>query len=281
MSVQRPSFHFPQPASKPLASIKKKLELRASYKASTHRLNAIDGQSVRQCYVCGCSTDRFLPLFKDSTVSEFHRLFRVISSDVDNFYCPHCQCFDRERHLLMYFDTLGLWDRFSGLAILHIAPERLIRQRLKQLDVKEYVMGDLSPSSEEVKRIDVTAIPFPDAHFDLVICNHVLEHVPADSLALAEISRVLVRGGLAILQTPYSSLLANTFQDPNINTDELRKCLYGQEDHVRLYGLDLFTKIQSHGFELDIRRHQDVLPEYDGRRFGINEQEKLILARKI
>lgn len=140
--------------------------------------------------------------------------------------------------------------------------------------------ADLFPATPDIEKVDITAIPYPGDHFDIVICNHVLEHVPNDSLALSEIRRVLKPGGRAILQTPYSSVLHSTWADPGIVTEQQRLQFYGQEDHVRLYGIDLFQKIDTSGLSLRRQAHKDKLAEFDAGYYGVNPLEDLILAIK-
>jgi ubiquinone/menaquinone biosynthesis C-methylase UbiE len=180
----------------------------------------------------------------------------------------------------MYFDRLKLWDAIPGGAVLHVAPENYLRDAIARLAPQEYVRGDLFPASDDLQKINVTAIAYPDEHFDLVICNHVLEHVPDDRRAMMELHRVLKKGRHAVLQTPFSAFLSSSFQDPNINTDELRKKFYGQEDHVRLYGQDLFTRLDGAGFEVMPQKHQVVLEDLDGKFYGVNTKEDLILVKK-
>ena len=202
-------------------------------------------------------------------------------SDFDNFWCPFCRSHDRERHLILFFDRLGAWERLAGAAVLHLAPEKHLAGRIAACGPARYVRGDLFPSREGVERIDVTAIPYADGAFDWVICNHVLEHVPDDARALREIMRVLRPGGTAILQTPFASGLEKTLEDPaGIDTDAKRIEFYGQEDHVRLYGRDLFDRIRAAGFRLELRRHDECLPDVDAARCGVSRDEPLFLCVK-
>ena len=97
---------------------------------------------------------------------------------------------------------------------------------------------------------DATALPYADARFDLVIANHVLEHIEDDWAALAEIRRVLRPGGSAILQVPVAQRLAVTREDPSIRDEEEREDAFGQWDHVRLYGLDYPQRLEKAGFEV-------------------------------
>lgn len=246
--------------------------MRRKYNASGNR---------HCCYICAQPVRRFRPFRNGwNGVSPFIRELTLIGSDVENFSCPHCSCQDRERHLFMYFDQLGLWDKMTGGKILHFAPERHLMTRIAQQQPHTYIKADLYPSSPDIERVDVTKIPFDDDSFDVIICNHVLEHVPEDMRALDELFRILRPGGFAVLQTPYSDLLENSFCDPSINTDELRNRFFGQQDHVRVYGRDLFQRIRQAGFQLQVRTHGDILPNFDSSLYGVNQREDLILAAK-
>jgi SAM-dependent methyltransferase len=131
-----------------------------------------------------------------------------------------------------------------------------------------------------VVKADMEAMPFADAAFDLVIANHVLEHVDDERKALGEVARVLAPGGFAILQTPYSARLHATWRDPGIDTPEARLQAYGQEDHVRLFGRDIFERIASAGFESHVRRHAELLGDVDPGVAGVNAAEPFFLFRK-
>jgi len=251
-------------------------ERRARLELRANRLG-----TRRRCYVCNERFDHFYSARGGSAaIPAFLLAVGVIGSDMDNFSCPYCQSFDRERHLCMYFDQLGLWDTIRKGAVLHIAPEGRLREAITRLKPREYVQGDISPMNPEVQRIDVTAINYPDEHFDTIICNHVLEHVPDDRRAMKELHRVLKRGGWAVMQVPFSTLLAHSFEDPNINSDALRNTFYGQEDHVRLYGQDLFERLREAGFGVELRNHETVLGDLDPQVYGVNPREDLILLTK-
>jgi hypothetical protein len=104
--------------------------------------------------------------------------------------------------------------------------------------------------------------------------------VADDLRALKEIGRVLVQGGVAILQTPYSRLLHRTWEDAGIVGDDVRLQAYGQEDHVRLYGRDIFERFAVRPLVPEIGRHDSLLPDVDSDRFGVNADEPLFLYRK-
>jgi ubiquinone/menaquinone biosynthesis C-methylase UbiE len=142
------------------------------------------------------------------------------------------------------------------------------------------VKGDLYPTSKDIEAIDMLAIDYPSESFDFVIANHVLEHVDDDLVALSELRRVLKAGGYAILQTPYSSKLTQTFSDPGIDSNSARYQAYGQEDHVRLYGGDIFARIESAGFKSRVATHEEKLADIDPLKFGVNEKEPFFLFER-
>jgi SAM-dependent methyltransferase len=235
-----------------------------------------------QCYCCKVRFRRFHP-YRQGLKSRpaFLRLLESVGSDVENFRCPFCGSNDRERHLLLYFDRLKLWPRLAGAVILHFVPERNLALRIEACRPGKYIRADLAPRTPDVQPVDITAIPFAGEYFDTVIANHVLEHVREDRRALAEIHRVLKPGGSAVLQTPFSRVLRRTLEDPGINTDRLRHGVYGQEDHVRLYGLDLMERIAAAGFRLKTCLHNEAATREEARLFGMNAQEELMLVQKV
>ncbi|MDR7097745.1 SAM-dependent methyltransferase [Lysobacter niabensis] len=233
----------------------------------------------RRCIMCGHAVWKFMPYRHDCDAGLMQAL-GVIGSDVKNFECPRCGAHDRERHLLMYLQASGLLAALPTMRILHFAPERHLSRRIAASAPIGYIRCDLYPASEEIERVDIEAMPFDDGAFDLVIANHVLEHVEDDSRALAEIYRVLKPGGAAILQTPYSSILHRTWSDPGIIADEARRQAYGQEDHVRLFGRDIFERFSSSGLGACIATHDELLAGRDARMLGVNPSEPFFLFRR-
>jgi SAM-dependent methyltransferase len=112
----------------------------------------------------------------------------------------------------------------------------------------EYVNADLYHPAMKV--MDITAIDLPDQSKTLIWCSHVLEHIPDDITALSEMYRVLEPGGLLVLQIPISG--DTTLEDDSIITDAGRLEKFLQEDHVRLYGTDITSRIERVGFECQI-----------------------------
>jgi SAM-dependent methyltransferase len=204
----------------------------------------------------------------------------VVGSDLDNYECPKCGATDRERHLQLYCIHTGLEKQIAGAKILHFAPERHFSKFVQNAGPAQYIKADLYPTSADVQKVDMLEMPFQDESFDIVIANHVLEHVGDDRAALREIRRVLRQGGSAILQTPFGSVLHETLEDEGITSDFLREFLYGQVDHVRLYGRNIFDVFASAGFSPAVIRHDDVLSNIDAVMSGVNAREPFFLFKR-
>lgn len=238
-------------------------------------------RSRKHCVVCDQSVGDFLSYSGGwSAVPLLIRALDVVGSDPDHFECPRCGAHDRERHLLLYMKVTGLLDGLSGKDILHVAPERHLAPAIAEARPRTYLKGDLHPTAQDVKRIDLMAISCGAESFDLVIANHVLEHVADDRVAVQEIFRVLRPGGHAILQTPFSAMLHHTWSDPGIDTDIGRLHAYGQEDHVRLFGRDIFARFAESGLVPCIAAHEDLLADFDAVRYGVNPREPFFLLRR-
>lgn len=236
---------------------------------------------LRECVLCNNSLYSFIPYRGGKEfVPPLMNALGVVGSDVEQFQCPWCGSHDRERHLFMYMNALGFLPTMSGLSVLHFAPELRLSPKILSANPQRYVRCDLYPKSPDVMKVDMLCMPFESVCFDLVIVNHVLEHVSDDRKALAEIVRVLKPGGCAILQTPFSSKLCHTWSDSGIGNDEARLQAYGQEDHVRLYGLDIFERFQQAGLKSSVKSHHETLPNIDSARFGVNEAEPFFLFYK-
>lgn len=160
-----------------------------------------------------------------------------------DFRCPNCSSRPRDRQIALYFVANGI--KLRGKHILHIAPEWPLFRQLK--NEPGYVGGDIIKRRNANAVVDVTNIHFPDAHFDLLICNHVLEHVPDDHKALSETYRVLKRGGLAIFSVPMSKA-AKTWEPPAGMPPAEVERICGW-DHKRYYGQDFGQRLASAGFE--------------------------------
>lgn len=261
-----------------------KLLLRALLgRAARH---ALSGPLLGNAYCAMCERPfgRFLPYtprgLKPWQPPPLMLALDVVGSDTSRFSCPRCLSHDRERHLLLYLKACGIMQQLPSLRILHIAPEPNLWRLIAASAPQRYVMGDLFPDAPEIEQMDLLALPFAEGSFDLVIANHVLEHVADDLAALREIRRTLSPGGHAILQTPYSPVLERTFEDRGIATPAARLQAYGQEDHVRLHGRDIFQRFASVGLLACCRSHDEALPRVDAARYGVNGREPFFLFWK-
>lgn len=234
---------------------------------------------LKKCYICGEEFEKFYKYYINNTTRNAASYFQLIGSDTENYGCYYCKANDRERHLFMFFDKLNIWEKFKDSRILHIAPEFHLMRRIEKLVPLEYVKGDFNPK-EGLLKIDITEIQYSDNYFDAIICNHVLEHVNDYFRAIKELARVLKPKGFAILQTPYSVLLFNNFEDPGINTPELKFVFYGQEDHARIISKrQLFEDLENY-FSLNIVRNDSLFNESENIKYGINKDEDLVMVIK-
>lgn len=156
-----------------------------------------------------------------------------------------------ERHRLLWLYLKNETDFFtSKKKVLHFAPEQAFYKRFRELKNLDYTTTDLLSPLADVKA-DICNLPFKDNSYDIILCNHVLEHIPDDTKAMQELYRVLKPNGMAILQIPQDLNRAQTFEDNTITDKKERAKIFGQYDHVRIYGLDYFDKLRSIGFKVE------------------------------
>lgn len=153
-----------------------------------------------------------------------------------------------ERHRLLWLYLKYKTDFFTAKKkVLHMAPEQCFLPIFKKMDNLDYTTADLYSPIVDVKA-DILDLPFEDNSFDVVFCNHVLEHIEDDAKAMRELYRVLKPEGMGIFQVPQDLSLDNTYEDFSITSEEERKKHFGQYDHVRIYGKDYFDRLQKVGF---------------------------------
>ena len=174
-----------------------------------------------------------------------------------------------ERHRLMWLylrEETDFFTKDNQQNVLHIAPEQCFYKRFRKQKNLEYITSDLDSPLADV-RADICNLPFEDNEFDVIFCNHVLEHIPDDKKAMAELYRVMKPGGWGIFQVPQDINRKETFEDDSITNKEERTRIFGQYDHVRVYGLDYFDRLREAGFtvkEIDYTKKiaPDLLERY-------------------
>jgi len=167
----------------------------------------------------------------------------------DNVLSPSTLSLERHRLLWLYLQNET--DFFSAKKkVLHFAPEQCFLKRFRKLDNLNYTTTDLLSPIADVKA-DICDLPFEDNSYDTILCNHVLEHIPDDSKAMKELFRVLKPGGYGIFQIPQDLNRETTFEDNTITDKAERAKVFGQYDHVRVYGRDYFKKLRSIGFKVE------------------------------
>ncbi len=185
-----------------------------------------------------------------------------------------------ERHRLLWLYLKKETDFFSApLKILHFAPEQAFYKRFRKLKNLDYTTTDLNSPLADVKA-DICNLPFENETFDVILCNHVLEHIPDDTKAMSEMHRVLKKGGWGIFQIPQDLKRDKTFEDDTITDKKERTKIFGQYDHVRIYGRDYFDKLRSVGFTVEEVDYTASLPASDIERYRLAKGEIIPLVRK-
>jgi SAM-dependent methyltransferase len=196
------------------------------------------------------------------------RAFRPRSGRPDA-RCPRCNSYERHRVLWLWLrDSAGILD--AQLDVLHIAPETFFESRLREQPNLSYTGGDLFPIGDQV-RVDLNDIQFSDGSFDVVICNHVLDEIPDDRRAIAEIHRVLRPGGRLITQTPVEPGRETTFEDPTLSAEERRRVFHTADD-VRIYGRDFLDRLAEPGFDVTVIDYVAELDEATVKRYALAEE---------
>lgn len=185
-----------------------------------------------------------------------------------------------ERHRLLWLYLKNETSFFTDqLKVLHFAPEQAFYKRFKNVINIDYVTTDLKSPLAAVKA-DICNLPFKDNLFDVILCNHVLEHIPDDTKAMKELYRVMRPGGWGIFQVPQDLNLKNTFEDHTITNKKERTKIFGQYDHVRIYGRDYFDKLRSVGFDLEEVDYTTTFSNEDLKLYSLAKGEIIPLVKK-
>ena len=185
-----------------------------------------------------------------------------------------------ERHRLLWLYLKNETKFFNTKNnILHIAPEQCYYNIFKK-HFNNYYTADLNSPLAEYK-VDICKMPFGDDQFDFILCNHVLEHVYDDDLAIKELQRVLKINGVAILQVPIKVELNKTIDGRKIKDPKIRNKMFGQYDHLRTYGKDFFDKIEKHGFRVQRVVYCDYLTDDQIKKYGLVKDEIIPVCIKV
>ena len=256
--------------------------VRRVFHSSVRRIRSVIFYGTRfYCPLCGHRLRHFRPGGSHLPQLKHHKLIGL--GFREHRECPVCLATDKERH-----QFLCISEHLAALSdvrvrLLHIAPEPNPRRLLEASPRIDYVSGDLSSPRVDVQ-LDVRRIPYGDVTFDAIICSHVLEHVLEDRQAMAELCRVLKPGGWAILQVPVALSLETTLEAPEAQSGREREALFGQSDHVRLYGRDYrrdyVTRLRAEGFDVELYNYATARGVKAAHRHGLIIDEDVYICRK-
>ena len=188
--------------------------------------------------------------------------------------------FSLERHRLLWLYLKNETDFYSRkIKLLHFAPEQAFYKRFKKLSNIDYDTIDLDSPIAKIKA-DICNLPIKDNTYDFILCNHVLEHVLEDKKAINELYRVLKKGGIGIFQVPIDMKREKTFQDNSITNKKERNKIFGQYDHVRVYGIDYFMKLKNAGFKVEEIDYTKSLSNTEINRYSIAKGEIIPVCTK-
>lgn len=194
--------------------------------------------------------------------------------------CPGCGSLERHRLFWLYLENeTDLFSRPQRL--LDFAPSYSLRHRFLQQSNIQYLSTDLLQEDVDIQ-MDITNILFKDNLFDVIICSHVLEHVPDDLAAMREIYRVLNPTGWALIQVPLDDTKDVTVEDPTVISPLQRKQVFGQEDHVRLYGKDFVARLEKAGFTVTVLDYAEKFSRQQRGLYGLefDRDRKIYICSK-
>ena len=223
----------------------------------------------KECPVCGCRRRKFLP-------------YGYVEPR-ENALCPNCLAL--ERHRLLWLWLLRESDLGRGAValprLLHIAPEVTLMRKLRKMYASipdRYVTADLESPLADM-HFDIQHIPLADESFDVVIANHIMEHVEDDHQAMCELYRILKKGGWGVILSPIDESRAETFEDDSITDEKERTRIFGQYDHRRIYGRDYAERLRGAGFEVEVIDYTQQFSHKEQALFALPD-EKLYIVWK-
>lgn len=254
-----------------LNTIPRPLLIRLSYVArpvlafflkGNNFIDPIDGKGFRSFLPYGYGNQRNNVLSPSTLSLERHRLLWLYLKNETNFFSADTETSSAQRK-----------------KVLHFAPEQCFLKRFKNLKHIDYTTTDLESPIADVKA-DICNLPFENDSYDVILCNHVLEHIPDDTKAMQELFRVLKPGGYGVFQIPQDLNRDVTFEDHTITDKKERAKIFGQYDHVRVYGRDYFDKLRSIGFKVDEVDYTTQIPEDDVIKYCLAQGEIIPVVSK-
>jgi SAM-dependent methyltransferase len=196
-----------------------------------------------------------------------------------NAQCPGCGSLERHRLLQLFLENKTNFFKCKKHKILDIAPKQVFQQYCKVFPNLDYISVDIS-SPIAMLKMDITNMLFTNNYFDCIFCYHVLEHIIDDQKAMRELFRILKPGRWAIVQSPIDPTLDKTFEDSNVILPEERERLFGQKDHVRIYGRDYKDRLEKAGFLVRLDNYVQQLEESKIKKYGLMKNELIFLCSK-
>lgn len=248
-----------------LNKLPRPLLIRLSY-VFTKLAPVLYGGSRYKCPVCEKSSRKFLSY--GTKVS--HR---------ENVLCPHDLTLERHRLIWLYLKRKSNLFSEQKLSFLHIAPEQCFLPYFKKQSNLEYLTGDIESPIADL-HFDLHNIPLEDNKFDVIFCNHVLEHVKDSRQCMSELFRVMKPGGWGIFQVPQDMNREDTYEDWSITSEADRETHFWQKDHVRLFGKNYPQKLAEVGFEFEEYTASSLVGEKDVDYFRLSPSEILYIFKK-
>ena len=248
-----------------LNTLPRPLLIRLSYVFRVFAPLVYKGNKV-DCPVCEKSFKKFLSY--GSSVA--HR---------DNVLCPYDLTLERHRLMWIYLKDKSNFFTEEKLKVMHIAPEQCFYSKFKKQNNLEYTTGDLLSPLADI-HFDLHKIPLEDNQYDVIFCNHVLEHVEDDHKCMAELHRIMNSGGWGIFQVPIDTSRSETYEDASITSPAEREKHFWQYDHVRLYGLDYQKKLEAAGFEVEVYDYRKDMPKEQYEKYRFHADELLYIVKK-
>lgn len=225
----------------------------------------------KECPVCGCRRRKFLP-------------YGYVEQR-ENAICPNCLAL--ERHRLLWLWLLRESDLGRGAValpkMLHIAPEVALMRKMRKMYVstpEKYVTADLESPLADM-HFDIQHIPLADNSFDVVIANHIMEHVEDDIQAMRELHRILRPGGWGVVLSPIDESREHTFEDDTITDEKERTRIFGQYDHRRIYGRDYAERLGRAGFEVVVIDYMNQLSKKEQSLYALTDEKLYIVCKPL